>query len=326
MKKLGILFVAAAGCAPASREEPMTKPSALAHTYSIVARDPKTGDLGVAVQSHWFSVGPIVPWAEAGVGAVATQSFVDPSYGPKGLELMRKGVAAADALAQLVKADPGEAVRQVAMVDAQGRVAAHTGRKCIDACGHHVGGGYSVQANMMLNDTVVPAMAKAYEGAAGDLAERLLVALEAAQSAGGDIRGKQSAAILVVKAKGTGRVWEDTLVTLRVEDHAEPLVELRRLLNTHRAYKRMNDGDVAVEKGDLKKALEEYGAAAKLAPDNVEVIYWAAVTLATNGRLEEARPMFKRVFAKDPNWRELTKRLQKPEIIKDPKLVEKILK
>ncbi len=315
------LLMGACG-APASRMN-VDRPL---HTYSIVARDAKTGELGVAVQSHWFSVGPIVPWAEAGVGAVATQSFVDPSYGPKGLELMRKGAAAADALAQLVKADAGEAVRQVAMVDAKGRVAVHTGAKCIESCGHRTGDGWSVQANMMLNDKVVPAMAKAAEEAKGDLAERLVAALEAAQAAGGDIRGRQSAALLVVQGAASGKSWEDTVVTLRVEDHAEPLVELRRLLTVHRAYKHMNAGDLALEKGDLKGALEEYGAASKLAPDNVEVVYWAAVTLATNGKLDEARPMFKRVFEKDPNWRELTRRLKKPGIIVDEKLIEEILK
>src|SRR6185503_283488 len=216
------------------------------HTFSIVARDPATGELGVAVQSHWFSVGTAVPWAEAGVGAVATQSFVNPAYGPDGLALMKQGVAAPDALAQLVTKDPGEAVRQVAFVDSQGRVAAHTGKKCIAACGDHVGAGYSVQANMMENERVWPAMARAYEAAKGPLAERLLAALEAAQKEGGDIRGQQSAAILVVRAKSTGHVWEDRLVDLRVEDSLHPIEELRRLYLVHEAYEHMNAGDLAV--------------------------------------------------------------------------------
>ncbi|MCX5730680.1 MAG: DUF1028 domain-containing protein [Deltaproteobacteria bacterium] len=177
------------------------KPRRPVHTYSIVARDTATGEIGVAVQSHWFSVGSTVPWAEAGVGAVATQSFVDPSYGPLGLDMMRAGRSAPDALAGLLAADPEREVRQVAMVDAQGRVAAHTGRKNIQAAGQHVGKDYSVQANLMANEKVWPAMAKAFEGATGDLAERMLTALEAAQAVGGDIRGQQSAAIWSSRAR-----------------------------------------------------------------------------------------------------------------------------
>src|SRR5690348_3332682 len=177
------------------------------HTYSIVARDPDTGELDVAVQSHWFSVGTLVPWAEAGVGAVATQSFVDPSYGKLGLDLMRAGRSAPEALKALLAADAGRDVRQVAMIDAEGRDAAHTGAKDIPAAGHVVGKGYSVQANLMANALIWPAMSRAFEGAKGDLAERMLAALEAAQAAGGDIRGKQSAALLVVSGKPTGKPW-----------------------------------------------------------------------------------------------------------------------
>jgi uncharacterized Ntn-hydrolase superfamily protein len=311
-----------ASCASAPRETPAPPTSAAPggavrplHTYSIVARDPATGQLGVAVQSHWFSVGSVVPWAEAGVGAVATQSFVNPAYGPRGLERMRAGKPAAEALAELVQDDDGQAVRQVAMVDAKGRVAAHTGSKCIEACGHHVGDGYSVQANMMENDRVVPAMAKAYESAKGDLAARLLAALDAAQTEGGDIRGQQSAALLVVKAAASAKPWEDTVVSLRIEDHERPVDELRRLLRLHGAYEHMNAGDVAVEKNDLTRARQEYGAAALLAPENLEIVYWAAVTLATKGELAQARPLFEKVFAADPRWRELTKRLDKPGIL-----------
>jgi len=287
------------------------------HTYSIVARDAATGEMGVAVQSHWFSVGSIVTWAEAGVGAIATQSFVEPAYGPRGLELMRSGLSAEQALEALVLVDAGRDVRQVAYVDADGNVAAHTGAKCIESAGHHVGRGYSVQANMMLNDEVVPAMAEAYESAEGDLADRLLAALEAAQSVGGDIRGKQSAAMLIVKGKSTGRPWADRVLELRIEDHPTPIAELDRLLAVHRAYEHMNAGDVAVEHEDLELAMAEYGRAAELLPGNVEVQYWAAVTLATSGELEKALPMFREVFAADPNWVELTKRLHKPGIIPD---------
>jgi len=299
------------------------------HTYSIVAHDPATGQMGVAVQSHWFSVGSIVSWAEAGVGAIATQSFVDPAYGPRGLELMKSGLTAEQALEALLLVDEGREVRQIAFVDAKGRIAAHTGAKCIKDAGHHVGEGYSVQANMMLNDKVVPAMAKAYESTDGDLADRLMAALEAAQAAGGDIRGKQSAAILIVKGESTGRSWADRVLELRIEDHPTPIVELRRLLTVHRAYEHMNAGDVAVEHSDLKLAMDEYGAAVELLPDSVEVQFWAAVTLATSGSLDQALPMFREVFAADPNWIELTKRLLKPGIIPNTPegraLVEKIV-
>jgi len=287
------------------------------HTYSIVARDPVTGDLGVAVQSHWFSVGSIVTWAEAGVGAIATQSFVEPAYGPRGLELMASGLSARQALDALVSVDPGRAVRQVAFVDATGEIATHTGASCIESAGHLVGDGYSVQANMMRGDEVVPAMKTAFEAAPGDLADRMLAALEAAEAAGGDIRGRQSAAMLIVRGESSGRPWADRVLELRIEDHPEPLAELSRLLTVHRAYEHMNAGDVAVEQGDLEGAMAEYGRAAELLPDSVEVQYWAAVTLATSGDLAGATPMFERVFAQDPSWVELTRRLQKPGIIPD---------
>jgi len=299
------------------------------HTYSIVARDAETGEMGVAVQSHWFSVGSIVTWAEAGVGAIATQSFVDPAYGPRGLELMKSGLDAEKALEALLLVDDGRDVRQVAFVDTKGKIAAHTGGKCIEAAGHHTGEGYSVQANMMLNDKVVPAMSQAYESANGGLADRMMAALEAAQSVGGDIRGKQSAAMLIVKANATGQSWADRVLELRIEDHPTPIAELKRLLTVHRAYEHMNAGDVAVEHEDLELAMAEYGQAAELLPDNVEVQYWAAVTLATSGELEEALPLFRTVFATDANWVELTKRLHKPGIIPDTPeghaLVERIV-
>jgi uncharacterized Ntn-hydrolase superfamily protein len=204
----------------------------LVHTYSIVARDPATGEMGVAVQSHWFSVGSIVTWAEAGVGAVATQSFVDPGYGVRGLELMRRGTPAPDALQQLIANDPQRDGRQVAMIDASGHVSAYTGRSAIAAAGHRVGRSYSVQANMMANERVWPAMAAAFESTMGDLADRLLAALDAADKAGGDIRGRQSTAILVVRDKNTGRPWVggDRVFDLRVDDNPQPVTELRRLI------------------------------------------------------------------------------------------------
>jgi uncharacterized Ntn-hydrolase superfamily protein len=296
------------------------------HTYSIVARDATTGELGVAVQSHWFSVGTSVAWAEAGVGAVATQSFIDPSYGPLGLALMRAGRSAPDALKGLIAADEGRDVRQVAMVDATGRVAAYTGARCIPAAGDRVGSGFSVQANLMEKDTVWPAMAKAFEAARGDLAERMLAALDAAEAQGGDIRGRQSAALLVVKGVSSGRPWQDKLFDLRVEDHAAPLVELRRLVGLQRAYNLMNEGDLAVEKKDDAGALKAYGAAEALVPDNAEMAYWHAVALVNMGRVDESLPIFAKAFRLHPKWRDLTPRLPKAGLLPDdPKLIARIV-
>ena len=281
-----------------------------AHTFSIVARDPVTGDLGVAVQSHWFSVGANVAWVEAGVGAVATQSFTEVSYGPKGLALMRDGVAAPDAMAQLIAEDKQANVRQLGFVDAQGRTAAHTGDRCIAYAGHHVGNGYTVQSNLMGNDKVVAAMAAAYEGAkGGDLAARMMAALDAAQAVGGDIRGCQSAALKVVTGKKSATPWAERKIDLRVDDSPAPLVELRRLLGLARAYDQMNRGDAAIETGDIKAAVEHYGAAATAVPDNAEMIYWQGVALAGHGDFDRAMPLFKKAFAADPAWAELTRRL-----------------
>jgi uncharacterized Ntn-hydrolase superfamily protein len=281
------------------------------HTYSIVARDPVTGQMGVAVQSHWYSVGSIVSWAEAGVGAVATQSFVDPSYGALGLDLMRGGKSAPDALRSLLAVDPQPAVRQVAMVDAQGRVGAHTGEHCVAFAGNHIGAQYSTQANMMLKSTVWDAMAGAYDSATGDLAARLLAALAAAEGEGGDIRGRQSAAIVVVSGVNTGRPWTDRIVDLRVEDHPDPVGEIKRLVALKRAYDRMNRGDELMASNDVEAALGEYAAASQAVPDNIEMVFWHAVTLVNVGRFDESVPLFRRVFAHDMNWAEMLKRLPK---------------
>lgn len=309
-----------------TRSRDVSVPARPVHTYSIVARDPNTGELGVAVQSHWFSVGPIVAWAEAGVGAVATQSFVDPSYGKNGLELMRSGKSAPDTLKELLAKDEAREVRQVAMIDAQGRVDAFTGKNDIQAAGHIVGDNFSVQANLMLQDTVWPAMARAFENAKGDLAERMLAALDAAQAAGGDIRGRQSAALIVVTGKPTGQAWKDRTFDLRVDDSPEPLRELRRLVRLQRAYNHMNAGDLAVERKDNEAALREYSAAEKLVPDNAEMIYWHAVALVNMGRVNESLPLFRKVFAMDRNWVRLTPRLPKAGLLPDdPKLIERIV-
>ncbi len=281
----------------------------LAHTYSIVARDPETGEMGVAVQSHWFSVGSIVSWAEAGIGAIATQSFVNVSFGPSGLELLKQGKTAQEVLQLLIDADEARDVRQLAIIDAKGNVAAYTGKKCIPDAGHIIGDNFSVQANLMLNDKVWSAMAKAFESSKGQLAERMIAALAAAQEVGGDIRGKQSAAVLVVKGQSSGKAWEDRLIDLRVEDHAEPIKEIKRLLRVFRAYEYMNAGDLAIENNDVQGALKAYGAAEEMFPDNLEMKYWHAVSLANVGMVKESLPIFKMIFKKDGNWRILTQRL-----------------
>lgn len=283
--------------------------SPFAHTYSIVAYDSEIGDMGVAVQSHWFSVGTIVSWGEAGVGVVATQSFVNPSFGPRGLEMLKQGKTPQQIVDELIASDEGRDFRQLAVLDAKGNAASFTGQKCIQPAGNIIGDGFSVQANLMLSDKIWPAMAEAYKNSTGPLAERMLAALEAAENAGGDIRGRQSAALLVVRGKSTGNTWEDRLVDLRVDDSAEPLAELRRLLKVHRAYEYMNNGDLAVEKNDMKKAMLEYSTAMEMFPENLEMKYWTAVSLANNGKLEEALPMFKEIFSKDTNWKVLTLRL-----------------
>jgi len=283
--------------------------SPFAHTYSIVAFDEKTGDMGVAVQSHWFSVGTIVTWGEAGVGVVATQSFVNPAFGPGGLEMLRKGKTPQEAVDELLKSDEGREFRQLAILDAKGNAASFTGKLCIQPAGNIVGKNFSVQANLMSNDKIWPAMAEAFQKSKGPLAERMLLALEAAEKAGGDVRGKQSAALLVVRAKSTGKVWEDRLVDIRIDDSSAPLPELRRLLKVHRAYNHMNNGDLAVEKNDMDLAMKEYPSAMKMFPDNLEMKYWTAVALANKGMMKEAIPMFKEIFKKDKNWKDLTPRL-----------------
>jgi uncharacterized Ntn-hydrolase superfamily protein len=297
----------------------------LVATYSIVARDPASGRFGVAVQSHYFSVGSVVTWAEAGVGAVATQSFVDPSYGKLGLDLMRSGRSALDTLAGLAAADSERDVRQVAMVDASGNAAAHTGARCIAEAGHVVGDGFSVQANMMHHKSVWPAMADAYRGSAGDLPERLMAALEAAEGEGGDIRGMQSAAMLVVDATSSGRPWAERMIDIRVEDAARPLVELKRLLGVRRAYLCRVAAETAFARRDIEAGNREYRKAHALMGDNPEMRFWHAIALANAEHLEDALPLFKEVFAKDRRWLELAERLAPiGRLPADPTLLAKI--
>jgi uncharacterized Ntn-hydrolase superfamily protein len=275
-------------------------------TYSIVARDPDTGELGVAVQSHWFSVGSSVTWARPGVGAVATQANVEVAYGPRALELLAAGTPAPGALARLVAADPLGHSRQVAIVDAVGRVAAHTGSSCIPAAGHVTGEGISCQANIMASETVWPAMLEAYETAGGPLAERLLSALDAAEREGGDIRGQQSAAILVVPAEG--EPWRTT-VSLRVEDHPDPRAELRRLLTLRQAYTLADQADELLNAGRRDEAAQLYGRASGLAPSNHELLFWAGLATAQAGDLDAGVVSVQSAIALHPAWRGLLARL-----------------
>ena len=297
----------------------------LAHTYSIVARDPDTGQLGVAVQSHYFGVF-IVAWAEAGVGAVASQASGDPAYGHLGLDLMRAQKSAPDALAGLLAADSMKEVRQVAMIDAQGRVAAHTGSMTIPEAGHIVGDGFSVQANMMLKNTVWPAMAEAYTSAKGELVDRLLAALDAAEAEGGDIRGRQSAAILIVEPKSSGRPWIDRVFDLRVDDAAEPLVEIRRLVAVRRAYIHMRLANEAAQRRDLDTAEREFTAAERLIGDNPEMRYWHAMSLLSLGKIDDGLAILSEVGRRDRNWIELTLRLPDFRLRADDSLKDRVRK
>lgn len=328
MRGVLVIFLAWLLLVPGAQADTGVLPASIrpVHTYSIVARDPETGQLGVAVQSHWFSVGSLVPWAQAGVGAIATQSFIEVRYGSAGLDLMQSGLNAQRTLAALLEADQNPGVRQVAMIDAGGQVAVHTGKNCIQHAGHLVGDSFAVQANLMTHAGVPEAMADAFRHAQGTLAERMLASLDAAQAQGGDLRGKQSAAILVVSGEASGRPLEDRLVDLHVEDNPEPLQELRRLLTLQTAYEHMNRGDHALERGEVDAALAEYGQAEQLVPDNMEMKFWHAVSLANAGRVEESLPLFAATFRGDANWRELVPRLVAAGLLGvDRNVVERIV-
>ena len=320
------LSIASLSTADPALSQDLDRPLRPVHTYSIVARDAETGELGVAVQSHWFSVGSSVAWAESGVGAIATQSFIDPSYGANGLVLMGTGSSADQALAGLVAADAHPEVRQVGMVDARGGTAVHTGRLAIQEACDFEGEAFTVQANLMHHATVCDAMVGAYTTTTGDLADRLMAALEAAQREGGDIRGRQSAALLVVAAEPSGRPWQDRVFDLRVDDHHEPLVELGRLLSVARAYRHMNEGDEQVTQGNIDAAVEEYERAEALLPGESEPIFWHAVTLASVGRVDESLPLFAEAYRLRPEWRELVPRLTPAQLLPDdPEMIAKIV-
>jgi uncharacterized Ntn-hydrolase superfamily protein len=289
-------------------------------TYSIVARDPATGQLGVAVQSRWFSVGSIVSWAEPGVGAVATQSFAEVTYGPEGLALMGDGVPAPAALAALVERDEHPEGRQVAMVDAAGRVEVHTGSTCVEAAGHVVGDGVACQANMMERDTVWGAMLQAYSSTAGDLADRLVASLRAAEREGGDMRGRQSAALVVVGAERGDRPWA-RVVDLRVEDHPDPVGELDRLLTVQRAFAAMDEGDERLLVGDPAGAVDAYARAGELLPGEDQIMFWRAATLAAVGRMDEARELAGRARRAHPKWAPFLRRAAAAGVVPDDRSV-----
>ncbi|MGZ4349760.1 MAG: DUF1028 domain-containing protein [Solirubrobacteraceae bacterium] len=275
-------------------------------TYSIVARDPATGELGVAVQSHWFSVGPIVPWARPGVGAVATQANVEVAYGPRGLDLLAQGIAAPEALRRLLAEDPLAASRQVAIVDARGGVAAHTGEACMAFAGDVQSDGVSCQANVMATQEVWPAMLEAYTSGQGSLTSRLLTALNVGEATGGDLRGRQSAAILVVP--GTGEPWA-TVTSLRVEDHPEPLVELARLAKLDEAYRIAGQGDERLAEGRHEEAAALFARACELAPESDELRFWAGLGAAHVGDMDRALAHVRTAIAVHDGWLELLRRL-----------------
>ena len=311
----------------------MPKPSNFANTYSIIAADRTAGFIGGAVQSHYFSVGSVVLWGESGTGMVATQSLVNPAFGPEGLELLRGGTVPEEAVRKMRRSDYGIEHRQFALIDTAGRAAAFTGGKCIPYAGHvntgcgnkdsaqNTGLSFSAQANMMLNPGVPEAMAAAFSDASGSGAERwqfagrLIAALEAAEKTGGDIRGRQSAHIMVLPLIQSAEPWREKLMDLRVEDHPEPVKELGRLVRIDRAYEYSDAGDKAMERGEVDEALAAFSRAEELHPDEIELVYWHAVALADAGRTEEARPLFDRVYSTDPNWRELTRRLPEAGLI-----------
>jgi uncharacterized Ntn-hydrolase superfamily protein len=267
-------------------------------TYSIVARDPATGEMGVAVQSHWFSVGSVVAWARPGVGAVATQSVAEIAHGPGSLDRLSEGLGAAGAIAAVLAPDEQAAYRQLGVVDARGGVAAHTGGGCIPFAGDVQGEGFTCQANMMGSEGVPQAMHSAYVAAGGDLAERMLAALDGAEAAGGDVRGRQSAALMVVPA--TGERWR-TRFDVRVEDHGDPLGELRRLVRFARAYEMAGEADELVAEGEHERATELYMAAAELAPEADELMFWAGVGVAM-ADMDRGLELVRAAAAVKPEW------------------------
>lgn len=288
-----------------------------AHTYSIVAFDENTSEMAVGVQSHWFAVGKVVPWVKAGVGAVATQSFVNIDYGVKGLEMLENGMPLGNVLEDILKNDKSAAIRQVAMMNSNGEVIAYTGEQCIAEASHYIGKHFSVQANMMANDKVIPAMVNAFEkNSQLPIAERVLAALKAAQEAGGDLRGMQSAALVVVDAKVTKEMNpNEKKIDLRVDDAANPIAELERLLVVHRAYEYMNEADIALENKNFSKALTLYKQAEKLQPNNIEIQFWKALAMMQSSEKKQGIRAMKKIISKHSNWQHLLYRLVEVDVV-----------
>ena len=308
------------------RTKPLNIADNLVHTYSVVARDPYTGQLGVAVQSHFFSVGSIVPWAEAGVGAIATQAFANEDYGPEGLALMREGWNAEQVLETLLKGDEEREIRQIAMVDAQGSIAVHTGNKCIPAAGHVTGENFSVQANLMVNDSVWPAMKRAYEEASGDLVDHMIAALEAAQAAGGDLRGQQAAALLIVSGERQKKPWQGRLFDLRVDDHPRPIEELKRLVSIRKAWLLFEKSNELAHAQHIDEALSVLKQALALQPNLTELTFRSTEILFMAGQPQEALAAFREVFSKEPAWAEMLSRLAKAGLLpNDPTFLKYVL-
>lgn len=293
-------------------------------TYSIVARDPNTGEIGVAVETALPGVGRLCPWAEAGVGAVATQALVRVSHGPSGLQLMRNGFSAMDALNAVLAGDDGREMRQLAMIDVLGSVSAHTGSRTIRYAGQHVGHQFSVQANMMASDTVPAAMAKAYEASEGQpLALRLLAALEAAQAEGGDFRGQQSAALKVVSGDLHKNSWEGVLYDVRVDDHVAPVAEMRRIVHRYMAYHIADEAALLVNAKDYQGAMKRIADAVNLDPHDAQIRFWFALDLADNGGMTHAEPMLRELL-RDPMWLECAVRYEETRPFKTADLVERL--
>jgi uncharacterized Ntn-hydrolase superfamily protein len=284
-------------------------------TYSIIGRDPDTGELGIAVQSRYFAVGCAVPWIEAGVGVIASQAFTNPVYGQEGLRLLRSGLQPQEVLGRLLREDEGQAVRQVAIVDAHGRTALHTGTQCVAAAGHSTGSNCCAQANMMAKDTVWEAMVQAFERGVGRLADRLVAAMEAAEREGGDLRGKQSASLFVVSGPSASAVPQDRFLDLRVDDHWDLVAEIKRLLSYARSRQR---ADQAVQKAmaqDVSGALADLDVCCGEYPKEPEFLFRRSVVLLLLGRIPEAREMLQAAQAIHPGWSELLLRFADAGVI-----------
>lgn len=281
----------------------------ITNTFSIAARDRETGRMGVAVQSHYFSVGAIAPWALAGTGAAATQAYGGLDLGPDILALLEQGLHPKEVLDSVLQKASRPDLRQIAIVDAKGEVAAHTGENCTPAAGHLVGDGFSVQANVMLDESIWPAMKLGYESSRGNLAERLVASLEAGQAAGGDLRGQQSAAMLIVSGEKKENPRQGRILELRVEDHPQPIAELRRLIPLHAAHQLLNEARGLIIEGDFAKVAEIMEKAVDLAPEKTEHKFYLALGMYGKGEERRGLDMFREVFSKEPHWAILAPRL-----------------